>query len=99
MKYPKDPTRDEMLAFLTDRAAQYGDVDSEFDIEGAMYWFGVHWHGGQDSNLYSAVSTSPYNPGPCCTGPEPDSLEQFLYQELECEYAGVPIPDDNILEG
>jgi hypothetical protein len=35
----------------------------EFDIEAAIYWFATDWHGGQWSNLYSALSTSPYKPG------------------------------------
>jgi hypothetical protein len=56
-----DPTRDETLTAL-----QGAD---EFDIEAAIYWFANDWHGGQWSNLYSALSTSPYRPGlseSCC---------------------------------
>jgi hypothetical protein len=52
-----DPTRDEMLTALAGAGAD------EFDIEAAIYWFAADWHGGQWSNLYSALSTSPYRPG------------------------------------
>ena len=51
-----DPTRDEMLTALAQSRAD------EFDIEAAIYWFANDWHGGQWSNLYSALSTSPYRP-------------------------------------
>jgi hypothetical protein len=52
-----DPTRDEMLTALAQSGAD------EFDIEAAIYWFASDWHGGKWSNLYSALSTSPYKPG------------------------------------
>ena len=52
-----DPTRDEMLTALAQSGAD------EFDIEAAIYWFASDWHGGQWSNLYSVLSTSPYKPG------------------------------------
>jgi hypothetical protein len=79
-----DPTREEMLAFL----AKYPFIceASEFDIEGAIYWFAYCWHNGQSSNLYSALSTSPFEPGPCCSGPEPESMESDLLAELESHY-------------
>lgn len=80
-----DPTREEMLAYLT---SQYGyDVD-EFDLEEAVYWFATNWHGGQWSNLYAALCASAYRPGPLCHGPEPASMAADLYEALEAEYAG-----------
>ena len=58
-----DPTRNEMIQFL---ALSNPAIDfNEFEV--AMYWFAYDWHGGQSSNLYSALSTSPYNPGPLTT--------------------------------
>jgi hypothetical protein len=67
-----DPTRDEMLTALAQSGAD------EFDIEAAIYWFSTDWHGGQWSNLYSALSTSPYKPGlseHCC----PDEAMDCYY--------------------
>lgn len=34
------------------------------DIEAAAWFLAAHWHGGQWSNLYSALSLSPFDPGP-----------------------------------
>lgn len=82
----RDPTADEMRVFLR---GQFGDEPDAFDIEGAIYWFANDWHGGQASNLYSALSMSEFRPGPCCKGPERDSFEEICYQELEAEFAGV----------
>lgn len=79
-----DPTRAEMLAFL---AGLYEGEASDFDREEAIYWFANDWHGGQWSNLYSALSTSPYRPGPISNGPEPDSIADWLIGELQGEYA------------
>ncbi len=76
-----DPTADEMRAFLT--MQQCGDYD-EFATEEAIYWFANDYHGGQASNLYSALSTGGFRPGPCANGPEDD----YLYEALEYEYAG-----------
>ena len=73
----RDPTRDEMLAYLKGNST---DCD-EFEIEEAIYWFAYAWHGGQWSNLYSALSTSPYSPGPITTGPEDNHLLDCLVEE------------------
>jgi hypothetical protein len=64
------------------------EVD-EFDTESAIYWFACHWHAGQSSNLYSALSTSEYSPGPMRDGPD-EGMAEILYDELVAEYA----PDD-----
>ena len=45
-----------------------------FDIEEAAWYLAVHWHGGASSNLYSALSVSQFDPGPCATD-LPDDLE------------------------
>jgi hypothetical protein len=82
-----DPTREEMLSFLQQ---QFGGGEDGFQdsAEVAMYWFANHYHGGQWSNLYSVLSTSPFRPGPTSRGPEPDSMEADMYQALEAEYGG-----------
>ena len=45
-------------------------VDSEnfFDVAEALYWFAIDWHGGQDSLLYSILSTSTFKPSPLSNG-------------------------------
>jgi len=73
----QDPTHDEMTEFLTSQGC-----DDTFDREEAIYWFAYSWHGGQWSNLYSALSMSKYSPGPCCNGPE----ESLWLEMLEAEY-------------
>jgi len=70
-----DPTRDEMLTALAQSSAD------EFDIEAAIYWFASDWHGGQSSNLYSALSTSPYRPGwseNCCPDEAMDCYDTLM---------------------
>lgn len=75
-----EPTHDEMVAFLKPHAAMYEADD--FDIEEAIYWFANDYHGGQDSTLYSVLSTSEFCPGPLADGPQDD----FLYRLLEGGY-------------
>jgi hypothetical protein len=52
-----------------------------FDVEEAAYYLAAHWHGGQSSNLYSALSTSPFRPGPCDAelpdDPEDEDCERY----------------------
>ena len=75
----KDPTRDEMLAYLKGNAPAEED---EFEIEEAIYWFASHYHGGQASNLYAALCASQYRPGMNRRGPE----SPYLYDLLRMEY-------------
>lgn len=86
-----DPTAAEMRDFLQNTFPEETAPNTEsglnFDVEAAIYWFANDWHGGQWSNLYSALSTSEYRPGPICCGPEPDSIEQMFYEALESEYS------------
>lgn len=72
-----DPTHDEMVEYLTAQGCE-----DEFDREEAIYWFAYAWHGGQWSNLYSALSTSSYSPGPCTMGPE----DTIWVDALEVEF-------------
>jgi hypothetical protein len=77
----KDPTREEMLAYLSDYAPSEED---DFFCEEAMYWFACDHHNGQWSNLYSALSTSPFRPSPFACGCSEEALE--LYHVLVEEY-------------
>lgn len=82
----KDPSKEEMFQYLQ---SQYGNEEGfEDSAEVAMYWFANFNHGGQSSNLYSVLSTSPFNPGPISRGPEPDSMEEMMYQSLEDKFGG-----------
>jgi len=60
----------------------YGREADEFDMEEAIYWFANDYHGGQSSNLYSALSTSEYRPGRMSNGPEEGSMGEMIYADL-----------------
>ena len=77
-----DPTREEMLEVLD--AVPFADEFCEVDRDEAIYWFANDWHGGKSSNLYSALSTSPFWPGPIAKGPE--EAAAMLYEELEAAF-------------
>lgn len=80
----QDPTKQEMMEYLR---KMYGKEEGfEDEAEVAIYWFANFNHGGQSSNLYSVLSTSPFNPGPIARGPEKDSFEEMMYQDLESEF-------------
>jgi hypothetical protein len=81
-----DPTRQEMLDFLTPLLGGSTEAD-EFDMEEAIYWYAHDYHGGQWSNLYSVLSTSPFKPGAYSTGLHDFSAALDLYTEL-CEKFG-----------
>lgn len=89
----QDPTKEEMLAFLEIQSC--GDEGWQDDAEVAIYWFASFWHGGQSSNLYAALSSSTFSPASIADGPEPDSAEQMLFQDLENHFAGVPYPEES----
>jgi hypothetical protein len=48
--------------------------------------FAYKWHGGQDSNLYEVLSTSPYTPGACERDVEANSVASILHDLLVAEY-------------
>ena len=68
-----DPSIEDMREFLIEHAS-YSD---EFDREEAMYWFASLYHGGQSSNLYSALCQSEYSPGPLAKEPELGESDSF----------------------
>lgn len=82
----QDPTHDEMMEALKDTIAMLGD-GAEDEAEVAIYWFANDWHGGQWSNLYSALSTSVYSPGPISTLESEGDVATMLYEELEQTFA------------
>jgi len=82
-----DPTRRELMRalqpFRARITAESGRDAWDFDRETAIYWFAHDYHGGQWSNLYSVLCTSPYRPGPCKSGinsdEEPSAFDLFLH--------------------
>ena len=89
----RDPTREEMQEFL---ATQTCGEDCTDDIEVAMFWFAMYWHGGQGSNLYSVMSASPFSPGPVGRLESESGIVQFMYYALEAEYK---ISTDHVRRG
>lgn len=60
---------------------QHDGCGCRMEIEAAAYYLAAHYHGGQASSLYSALSTSPFRPGP--TAKElPDDEEWPVASEL-----------------
>jgi len=83
----QDPSKEEMMEYLR---SQFGNEEGfEYDAEAAIYWFANDYHGGQDSNLYSALSTSDFSPGQISRGPQEGSMEEMMYQDLVSKYGGA----------
>ena len=85
-----DPTRRELMRVLQPyRACITREADRDgWDMarETAIYWFAYTYHGGQWSNLYSVLSTSPYRPGRLESGVDQDSWEGYLFEVLVNHY-------------
>lgn len=81
-----DPTRMQLLRAVL--AQKWVDRDDKFAIEEGLYWFASNWHQGQFSNLYSALSTSPFRPGHSSNGPE-DGLGRIIYDFLVNHFCPV----------
>lgn len=92
----KDPLYADMVNLLHEEFRSYDDGEGiDFDVAEAIYWFGAHWHGGQSSNLYSAMSAlCGFSPGPIATGPtlsdreDEATLANLMYYFLEDYYCG-----------
>jgi hypothetical protein len=87
----KDPTKEEMVKFLHDKYKghlDYTDEELEFPIEAAIYWYAYDYHSGQNSNLYSALSTSEYKPGSFYKSIDDtdDDVAQEMYSNLQTKY-------------
>ena len=80
----EDPTKSEMRETVDHLSTEEGFED---DFEIACYWFANFYHGGQASNLYSILSTSPYSPGQMESGPDENSFVYLLFEELVAEYS------------
>lgn len=80
-----DPDRDEMIEALSNYFVCL-DQEVQGAKEIAIYWFASHWHGGQSSNLYSVLSTSPYKPGPNTRLETEDEMVQDMYNVLETTF-------------
>ena len=70
---------------------------TEFDVATALYWLALDWHNGQDCPLYAVqcvLGSDPLRFSPGCTkGPEPESSEEDLYQELAWILENKPVSD------
>lgn len=81
-----DPTRRELMRILQpyrDAITRENGRDGwDMAREAAIFWFAYSHHGGQWSNLYSVLSTSPYRPGRLESGVDPDSWEGYLFEAL-----------------
>ena len=88
-----DPTNEELHEYLNAIAKQY-EAD-EVNVEGAIYWFASDYHSGQNSNLYSVLSTSPYHPSRMANGIESeDETTQMLYEALVGKFTNDALADE-----
>ena len=87
-----DPTREEMLAALKSFMDEEG---ADFDAEAAMYWYASDYHSGQNSNLYSVLSTSEFSPGQTHSSVEDEGdMAEMMYKELESQFGGEGSEED-----
>lgn len=60
------------------------DLDSDrFSVACALFWFCALNYAGQNSARYRILSESDYSPGAMETGPEEDSIDELIYEDLE----------------
>lgn len=90
-----DPTKEEMLDYLNSEFGGFEGTDN-FSAEEAIYWYAYHNHGGQWSNLYSALSTSQYKPSPMMKSIEDsdDEISIAMYNTLVEKFGGDEISFD-----
>lgn len=84
--------KQEMKDYLKSKFRGLDDVESEdfnFSMEAAIYWFASDYHSGQNSELYSILSTSDYNPSRLNRGgvKGEDETIQMLYDALEEKFS------------
>lgn len=87
----KDPTFEDMIEFLKKTYKGLIDVNSyeEFTVPAsiAIYWFGSAYHGGQWSNLYSALCQSEYRPGRMMNDVSDETEDvTMMYNSLSIEF-------------
>lgn len=90
----KDPTKNEMMKVLEDDFGGFEGYD-EFSAEEAIYWYAYSHHGGQNSNLYSALSTSEYKPSRLAKSIEDsdDDISIAMYNTLVDNFGGEEVGD------
>ncbi len=84
-----DPDHEEMMSYLQkqyERLMDKSTIDDEAEV--AIYWFANDFHGGQSSNLYSVLSTSPYRPGPNTTMESEGDGVKMMYDDLVEKFGG-----------
>lgn len=83
-----DPTRREMLLFLGRQWKSLCPESWRDDAEVAIYWYANHYHGGQFTNLYAALSASEFRPGPFSNLWEDGELGTVtdMYRDLEDKF-------------
>lgn len=73
-----------------------GPEANDFDIEAAIYWFANDYHGGQDTELYSILSTSKFKPGPTHRSVKDEGeTAEMMYEELEKKFKALTKPSKN----
>jgi hypothetical protein len=79
---------DRMVAKAKDEFKSSRIDDLDFDIEAAIYWLASDYHRGQDSELYSILSTSEFKPGPTHSSVEDEGeIAKEIYDLLVHEFA------------
>jgi hypothetical protein len=77
-----------MVAKAKDEFKSSSIDDLDFDIEAAIYWLASDYHGGQNSELYSILSTSEFKPGPTHSSVEDEGeIAKEIYDLLVHEFA------------
>jgi hypothetical protein len=77
-----------MVAKAKDEFKSSSIDDLDFDIEAAIYWLASDYHRGQDSELYSILSTSEFKPGPTHSSVEDEGeIAKEIYDLLVHEFA------------
>lgn len=66
-------------------------ASGRFSAACALYWYCVHYHGGQNSDLYRIQCALRYRPGMCENGPEDESVDAYIYADLQ---SGELDPED-----
>jgi hypothetical protein len=82
-----DPTTKEMLDYLSPLLPEA----YEADLHEAIYWFAADYHGGQWSNLYSALCSALFRPGPIAKHvTKGEGLGREAYALLVEQFAPLP---------
>jgi hypothetical protein len=72
-----------------DYGLETADLHSCFVVACALYWHCVDYHEGQSSERYRISCVLDYQPGMCESGPEEDTTEETIYQDLADESLSV----------